>query len=75
MKRGFTLVELLVLLAFIGLLLFFVVPNLTGFMKKSDDNKYNAFLNDIFLATEAYIQKNDDQYPTLQSGGVAYVYL
>lgn len=74
-RKGFTLVELLVVMTFIGILALIVFPNITGMLKKMDDNKYNAFLNDVFLATEAYVQKHSDKYPELSNiDGQAYIY-
>lgn len=74
-RKGFTLVELLVVMTFIGIIALIIFPNITGMLKKMDDNKYNAFLNDVFLATEVYVQKHSDKYPELSNiDGTAYVY-
>ena len=73
--KGFTFVELLVVMSFIGIIAMIVVPNIAGLMKQVDENKYKSFLNDIYLATEAYIQKNSSTYTSLQNGGTEYVYL
>mgnify|MGYP004611980853 CR=1 FL=1 len=73
--KGFTFVELLVVMSFIGIIAMIVVPNIAGLMKQVDENKYKSFLNDVYLATEAYIQKNSSTYTSLQNGGTEYVYL
>lgn len=73
--KGFTFVELLVVMSFIGIIAMIVVPNIAGLMKQVDENKYKSFLNDVYLATEAYIQKNSSTYTFLQNGGTEYVYL
>ena len=58
--------EMLIVMAFLGLILLVVFPNVSGMMKKTSDNKYEAFKNNLFLATEAYVQKNIDSYPELK---------
>lgn len=77
MKReGFTLVEMLVILIFLSFIALMAVPNITSMIKKSEDDKYNIFLNDVFLATEAYIEKYKDDYPSLSMDGVnTYIYM
>lgn len=75
-KKGFTFVEMLLVVAFIATLTLIMVPNLSGLFKQSNENKYNAFLSDIYLATEAYVQKNIEKYSTLEDiGGKAYIYM
>lgn len=74
-NKGFTLAELLIVSVFMGIILLISVPNITSLMKQANDNKYESFLNDVYLATEAYIQKNISKYPELETGGSAYVYL
>lgn len=75
-KKGFTFVELLVVMVFLGIMALIIFPSITNLLKKTEDNRYNAFLNDVYLATEAYIQKNNDNYPQLKrTGGTAYIYM
>ena len=56
-KNGFTLVEMVVILIFITIIALMSVPVITNMLKKGEDDKYNMFLDDIYLATEAYIEK------------------
>jgi len=75
-KKGFTFVELIYVMVFIGILVLIVFPAITSLTKQSEENKYKAFLNDVFLATEAYVQKYSDNYPNLRrDNGKAYVYM
>ncbi|MBP3504082.1 MAG: prepilin-type N-terminal cleavage/methylation domain-containing protein, partial [Bacilli bacterium] len=75
-KKGFTFVEMLFVISFIAVLMLIAIPNLSGLLKQSNDNKYKAFLNDVYLATEAYVQKNIEDYSTLEGvGGIAYIYM
>ena len=75
-KKGFTLLELIYTVVLIAIIALMSIPYITSFVKKSEDDKYNIFLNDIYLATEAYLQKYIDDYPELGvENGVAYIYM
>lgn len=75
-KNGFTLVEMLVVVIFITIIALMSVPVITNMIKKGNDDKYNIFLADIYLATEAYLESNKDDYPYLNvEGASTYVYM
>lgn len=75
-KKGFTLVEMLIVITLISIIALMAIPIMTNYIKKGEDNKYKTFENDIFMATEAYLQKYIDNYPQLSNvGGVAYIYM
>lgn len=65
-KKGFTLVEMMVVVAIMAIIMLLVVPNVTGMLKKIDNEKYERFLSDVFLATEAYIQKNIEEFSDIK---------
>lgn len=71
-KKGFTLVELLGIVAIIAAILAFVVPSVIGMLKRDDEKEYQRFLTDISLATESYIQININEYPNLAITGGTY---
>ena len=76
MKYGFTLIEMLIILIFISIITLMTVPNITNMLKKGEEDKYTVFLNSVYLATEAYIEKNKDDYPTLNiEGAKTYIYM
>ena len=76
MKKGFTLIEMLVILVFISIIALMAIPSITNMIKKGEDDKYQVFLDDVFLATEAYIQKYKDDYPSLNfEGASTYIYM
>ena len=64
-KKGFTLVELLGIVAIIAAVLAFVVPSVIGMLKRDDEKEYQRFLTDISLATETYVQLNISTYPDM----------
>lgn len=67
MKKGLTLVEMIAIMSIFAIIVFISFPIIDGMIKQGDEDKYNLFLNDIYLATEAYIQKYSDNYPDLNS--------
>ena len=75
-KKGFTLVQMVAVLAILSAIILIAIPSITSLVKKSEEDKYNTFLNNVYLATEAYLQKYIDDYPELKNtGGEAYIYM
>ena len=70
-KYGFTLIEMLGVFTLLSLILIISVPSLTGLLKKQKENQYLGYLNDIYLATEAYLQSND--FDLSQPNQIVYV--
>lgn len=74
-KKGFSLVELLLVMVFIVMITLVMSPKISNMFKKVEDNKYKNFLNDIYLSTEVYIQKNIEKYQNIeQLNNKVYVY-
>ena len=74
-QRGFTLVELLVVLAILAILLAIVSQNLTGFLGRGKRSSFDIDRRDIQSAVDAYYTGHDtaDQWPTTGGGNEAYV--
>lgn len=62
MRKGFTLVEILVVIGIIGLLAVFLVPNLLGARDKAKETAVKGVMHTVQLAIEAY-QMENDVYP------------
>lgn len=62
MRRGFTLVEILVVIGIIGLLSAFLVPNLLGARDRAKDTAVKGVMHTVQLAIEAY-QMDNEVYP------------
>jgi type IV pilus assembly protein PilE len=61
--RGFTLVELMIVIAIIGILAASLFPSLTGYLKRSRDAARTSHLKDISNAVGAYYS-DKETYPT-----------
>ncbi len=70
-KRGYTLVELLGILAVMAIMLLITVPAIIRTMKNADNQKYIAFQNSITNAAELYYESDPSKYPL--SNGVGYI--
>lgn len=68
-NRGFTLVELIGVVAIIAAILIFTIPSVIGMLKRDSDKEYNRFLTDLYLATETYVNVNIENYPNLSVAG------
>jgi type II secretion system protein G len=62
MKKGFTLVEILVVIAIIGLLSYFLVPRLLGTQDRAKDAAVKAVMHSVQISIESYNIENDT-YP------------
>ncbi|MFA4844272.1 MAG: prepilin-type N-terminal cleavage/methylation domain-containing protein [Candidatus Margulisiibacteriota bacterium] len=62
MKKGFTLIEVLVVIGIIGLLSVFLVPNLLGARDRGKEAAVRGVMHTVQLAVEAY-QMENDVYP------------
>ena len=60
-KDGFTMIELLAVFTLTGIILLIALPQLTSMLKKTNDEEYQTFLNNIYIATEAYIEDKQIQ--------------
>lgn len=65
-KKGFTLVELIVVLVILAILLAILVPSLVGWISKARDKQVIVNARNGYLAMETIIQENDG---ILSAGG------
>ena len=71
MKKGFTLIEMLGVIAILAIILLLTFPILTQTLKQTKENK--LYLKDLKASTETYIELNRKKYPELDSEGVATI--
>lgn len=66
MKKGFTLVELIGIFTLMSIIFILSVPAITNMVKKATESEYYSFEENVFLAAEAYVSINKDDYPELR---------
>ncbi|MFH1826717.1 MAG: prepilin-type N-terminal cleavage/methylation domain-containing protein [bacterium] len=57
-RKGFTMIELLVVIGIIGLLAVFLVPNLLGARDRAKETAVKGVMHSVQLAIEAYEMEN-----------------
>lgn len=57
-KKGFTLVEIIVVLVIMGILLAIAVPSVLGYVQKAEEQKFKAITRNAFLTSDLYIKEN-----------------
>lgn len=68
-KKGFTLVELLGVFVILSIIVLVTFPYAAGLLKNTKDSEYKRFEENLFLATEAYIEANSEVYSQFSENG------
>ena len=68
-RKGFTLIEMLVVIAIIGLLAYFMTPHLLGSQDKAKEGAIKSVIHSIHLSVEGYNIENNT-FPIATSIGV-----
>ena len=69
MKKGFTLIEMLGIIAVLAVVLLITFPVMNKSLKKMKENTTNNFENNLKISAETYIELNRDNYPELEETG------
>lgn len=68
-QRAFTLVELLVVLAIIGLLAALLLPGLSGATGRARSIACLSNLKQVGIALRLYLDESQERFPVIQNGG------
>ena len=68
-KRGFTLIEVLVVITIIGILIAFLAPRLLNFQDRGKEVAVKAVMHSLQLSIESYNMENET-YPVAKNTGV-----
>jgi len=67
MRKGFTLIELMIVLTILSILITMSMPTFNNMLLKSRSEEAKAVIQSIIFAQERYKQENGDFYPKINS--------
>ena len=69
-KKGFTLVELVIVIAILGILALYAIPKYQGVIKEARSSEARAQLGSVRSALGIYYAKNHGKYPAALDGSI-----
>ncbi len=69
LKKGFTLIELIGVIAVLAVILLIALPTITSSVRRNNEQKYANTLQDIYLAAEQYTLTYKEKFPQLDESG------
>ena len=71
-KKGFTLVELLVVIVILVVIMSIAIPSITSSLERSKQKEYDAKVKLIISAAELYFDKHRNSYPISSNTSTSY---
>ncbi len=68
-KKGFTLIELIIVIAILGILAVILIPRFTGMRENANVRAVEANLRNLQSAVEVYVAENNKDVETINSEG------
>lgn len=67
-KKGFTLIELIVVIAILAILAAILIPSLTDYIRKANESKNGANARSLYTQTQLEVSTTEPNVTTLTSG-------
>lgn len=72
-KRGFTLIEMLGILVVLSIIVMISVPSITSMLKQANQQKYDEWLQSLYIASEQYVEGHRAEFYEANNGGTSYL--
>ncbi len=72
-KHGFTLVEMLGILVVLSIIVVISVPAITSSLKKADQQRYDDWLDSLYIAAEEYVESHREDFYEVNAGATSYL--
>lgn len=72
-KKGFTLVEMLGILVVLTIIVVISVPAITSSLKKANQQKYDNWLENLYIAAEEYVESHREDFYEVNAGATSYL--
>ncbi len=72
-KNGFTLIEMLGILVVLSIIVMISVPAITSMLKQANKQKYDEWLQNLYIASEQYVEGHREEFAEANSGGTSYL--